>query len=211
MAATGIGLHTGTRVRLVLCGLVAALVGGCAGTPTEAVPTYLDPRSGLTIRTVATPLVFAREAPELAAYERDYVSVGAVEVDEMGRRIEYLQLCLWSTIDRARSGTPAPALPGAVRAVVEGRPREFAPLTHEPGTLGIGIPLLRPRSGYLGETWYRVSAEDLRALARQPPASIEVDTEAGTVRYGAWPGTTQAFAEFVATLPEPREPERPRR
>lgn len=192
-----------------LCLVAALLLGGCASTEPR-VSEYLDPQTAVTIRALVTPAVYAHDAPELAANARDYLSLGLVEVNNMGARKHYLALVSWSTIDRARAGAPAAAVPERVELDLGGRPRELTPVSHEPRSLGIGGTPFRPPSGYVGEAWYAVTPGDLRALAAAPASSIAVLTDAGRIVYGTWHAANAAIAEFVRDVPDAVTPE-PRR
>lgn len=180
--------------------LAAALVlGGCAAESTR-VREYLDPQTAVTIRMLASPVMYAHDAPELAANTRDYLSLGLVEVNNMGTRKHYLALISWSTIDRSRVG--AAPVPERFEIVLGGKPREFVPVSHEPRSLGIGGTPFRPANGYAGEAWYAVTPADLRALAAVPADSITLLPEAGRVGYRIWKAADAAVAEFARDIPD---------
>jgi len=184
-----------------LCLAAALLLGGCA-TENPRVTEYLDPQTAVTIRALATPVVYAHEAPELAANARDYLSLGLVEVNNMGVRKHYLALVSWTTIDRVRSSVPAAPVPERIELELGGRSREFAPVGHEPRSLGIGGTPFRPPSGYVGEAWYAVTPADLRALAAAPADSVALLQEGGRITYGTWHAANAAVAEFVRDIPD---------
>jgi hypothetical protein len=187
----------------------ALLVGGCT-TGDSRVSEYLDPQTAVTIRALAEPLIYAHDAPQLAANARDYLSLGVVEVNNMGARKHYLALVSWSTIDRKRAGVaPIPA-PERIEVAFGGSTREFPLVSHEPRSLGIGGTLYRPPSGYGGESWYAVTPAELRVLAATPPASIALFDESGRTTYLSWRGAGASLAEFVRDIPDTITPE-PRR
>ena len=177
------------------------VLGGCASEGPR-VTEYLDPDTAVTIRALGAPLNYAHAAPELAANARDYLSLGVVEVNNMGARKHYLALVSWSTINRERVGAPAAPVPERIAVMVGGRQREFKPVGHESRSLGIGGALFMPPSGYVGESWYAVTPADLRALAAAPPDTIEVEQESGRIDYEWWRGDRAALAEFVRDIPD---------
>ena len=178
------------------------LLGGCASGPTD-VHEYLDQQTAITIRVVSAPAIYAHDAPELAANVRDYLSVGAVELNNMGTRKHYLALIAWSTIDRKRPGVPPVTLPERIEIKLGGQDRQFELATHEPRSIGIGEPVLRPDIGYLGESWYQVTPADLRAFAEAPPESIELVGTELHLTYVSWHREDAAFQAFVAEMPNP--------
>lgn len=200
----------GLRAVLVAA-LAAGLLCGC-GAASPVTKEYLDPQTAVTIRAVATPAVFARDVPELAANVRDYLSLGAVELNSMGNRRYYLALIAWSTVDRSRIGAPPPPPAGQLQLTLGAKVRELSPATREPRSIGVGLPLFRPDKGYLGETWYAVTPAELRALAASPPAALELVDERGATSYALWREASAALADFVRDIPDTITPvnQRPR-
>jgi hypothetical protein len=186
-------------------GLAAAvfllLVAGCA-TDSPRVVEYLDPQTAVTIRTLATPILYARDVPELAANARDYLSLGIIEVNNMGARKHYVALVSWSTVNHANGATAPVPVPERFEMTLGGKSREFVPASHEPRSLGIGGMPFRPPSGYAGESWYAVTPAELRAFAAAPPETITLLQEQDRVGYRAWKAADAAVAEFVRDIPD---------
>jgi hypothetical protein len=179
----------------------ALLLGGCA-TEHAGVTEYLDPQTAVTIRALTAPAIYAHDAPELAANVRDYLSLGLVEVNNMGVRKHYLALVSWTTIGRSQRGVPAAPVPERVELEFGGKTRELAPVSHEPRSLGIGGTPFRPPSGYAGEAWYAVTPADLRALAATPAEALTLLQDSGPITYRTWRGADAAVAEFVRDIPD---------
>ena len=203
-------MNVRTLLRAVPTALFAAgLLSGC-GSEKPITREYLDPQTAVTVRTVATPYIFAHEVPELAANVRDYLSVGAVELNNMGGRTHYLALIVWSTVDRERVGVPQPALPEGLRITIGSQVRELTAATHEPRSIGIGAPVFRPPTGYRGESWYAVTPADLRALVTTPPATLELLDDQHPATYALWRDAAAALADFVRDIPDTITPENKR-
>jgi hypothetical protein len=175
-------------------------LAGCA-VQGSRVTEYLDPQTAVTIRAMSVPFVYAHEVPAIAANVRDYLSLGAIEVNNMGTRKHYLVLVSWSTVDRAGAHAGRAPLPERVAFTVGGRTLELAPVSHEARSLGIGEPPYRPPSGYVGESWYAVTPAQLRALSAAPPAEIALQQEADSETYVTWRGATAELEEFVRDIP----------
>jgi len=189
--------------RILMLSLFGVIIGGCATEKAATVNEYLDPETAVTIRAVTEPIVYARDAPELAANVRDYLSAGVVEVNNMGKRAYYLALVSWSTIDRSPRAAGRAPLPGRIEVTVGSRPLELTPVSHEPRRLGIGLPLFRPSHGYAGESWYALTVGDIRAIAGALPMSVDlVDDPAGRMSYPLWHDARRALVDFVHDLPD---------
>ncbi len=86
----------------------AWLLAGCQAPAPLPYTQQFDEHTGATVTTVASPIVYYADAPDLAVNARDYVSVWAFEVKENAVRRLYLACELWSTIDRTRVPGIAP-------------------------------------------------------------------------------------------------------
>jgi hypothetical protein len=177
----------------------ALLLGGCATGGSGAIE-HVDPRTGVTIRTMAAPFVYARDVQEAADHAGDYLSVGAVEVNEMGTHRHYLAVVPWTRTVRTGGGTPAAPRADRVALTLGGQRRELTLATHEPRSLGVNEPPYRPAWGYIGESWYVVTAADLRAFAAAPPGSIELMEDGRTMTYVTFNRADAALEDFVRDL-----------
>jgi hypothetical protein len=199
------------RRRAVLS-LTLLLLSSCATDRDIAAVESLDSNTGVTVRIVASPMVYAHEAPELAVNSRDYLSAGVVELINMDRRTQYLLLVAWTTVDRKRPGVRPLAAPDRISIAIAGRTREFSAPVRDPRALGVSAALLRPDTGYAGESWYRLSATDLKALAGDPPRRIDVlDDDTGTVGYALWRDESAAWRDFARDVPDASLSQDPRR
>jgi hypothetical protein len=190
------------RTARIMPVVLVALLGsaGCAGEGPR-VTEYLDPQTAVTIRAMSAPFVYAHEAPEIAANVRDYLSLGAVEVNNMGTRKHYLVLVSWSTVDRAGPHAGRAPEPERIELIAGSRALELAPVSHEARSLGIGEAPYRPPSGYVGESWYAVTPTDLRALSAASPAEIVLLQESDSVSYSIWRSAAEELEAFVRDIP----------
>jgi len=204
-------MPTALRTSLLLLASTV-LVAACAGEPERPAATeFLDPQTAMTVRVVAEPFTYAREVPELAANVRDYLYLGAVETNNMGHRSHYLAVVSWSTLDRKRVGVPPAELPDRLELSLGTLSREYPLKTHEARTIGVGTSILEPPAGYLGDSWFIVSAADLRAFAATPPASVDVLVGGVRQTYTLWKRADAALAAFVEDIPTEVKSAPPRR
>ena len=180
--------------------LAAVLCAGCA-TDDYQVNEFLDPQTGVTIRAMASPFVYVRDVNETADNGREYVSVGAVEVNTMGARKHYLAVVSWSRINQKPSGA---AVTGAehVMLMLGGKPRELIPVTQEPRSVGIREPPFRPEWGNLmGENWYVITPQELRAFAAATPDSIDLIENGRARKYVTMDRADASLRDFVRDFP----------
>jgi len=84
--------------------LLMAALASCASSQSP-VDQHLDPLTGVTVTRASAPIVFFRDNSALAAYARDYVYLGPLEVNRMGSHQYYLWLGIWSTMREGRDDT----------------------------------------------------------------------------------------------------------
>jgi len=68
----------------------------CTATPT--ITEVFDDETGVTISFSQPPLVFSRDTPGYGAYSRNFVQMGAIEVNRSGTLHYYLWLGVWNTV-----------------------------------------------------------------------------------------------------------------
>ena len=177
------------------------LLGGCATDGAGAIE-HVDPYTGITMRAMASPFVYGRDVQELAGHEVDCLSVGAVEVGQIGTRRHYRAVVPWTRTVRQTDGSRAVPHADRVAPTLGGERRELTLATHDPRSLGVNEPPYRPASGYLGKSRYAVTPADLRAFAAAPPGSLELAQDGRTMTYVPMSRADAALEEFIRDIPD---------
>jgi len=184
--------RSGAAASAVWLLITVGVVAGCA-TDSAKVSEYLDQQTGVTVRSMASPFIYSRGVREAANWS-DYISIGAVEVNTMGTRREYLAIVVFGyTVHKSVKG---------VGLTLGGQARDFPLAARDPLRLGIGRPPFRPPWGYDGEYWYLVAAEDLREFLAAPPDSIELVEAADSVPYFMFDRADEALKNFIRDIPD---------
>lgn len=171
--------------RLLLVGaLTVALLGACSSSA-PLVIERLDPLTGVTVTNATEPLVLYNDNSGYAAYARDYVYLGPIEVNNMGTRSYFLWLGIWSTmrdddsLARQRDGFESVV----IYADGEPLPLELEGWTLD--TIGVSQPVyVKPVAG-AADAYYRVTADQIRLIA----TARNVVLRAGLLRptsYNLW-------------------------
>jgi hypothetical protein len=189
------------RASLALTAVFVALGAGCA-TKGPTVSEYLDPHSGVTVRSMSSPFVYARDLDNANGDGRDFASVGAVEINEMGNRTYYLAAVSWSRVDQRSARAPRGEGADRLLLMTGNPPFELTSAMHDPRHLEIGVPPFRPVWGYyLGETWFEVTAGELREFAASLPRSIKWMQEGELRTYAAFENADAALRDFIRGIP----------
>lgn len=183
----------------------ACLLAGCQAPAPLPYTQQFDEHTGATVTTVAAPIVYYADAPDLAVNARDYVSVWAFEVKENAVRRLYLACELWSTIDRTRVPGIAPLpLPKQVNLRVDGIAVPLRVAGDDLPKIGLGrwpFPQAQHRDGHA--VYLRVSRDQLRALANADTATALalVTADGQTLDFALWRDGRAAVAQMLADLP----------
>lgn len=183
----------------------AWLLASCEAPAPMPYTQQFDEHTGSTVTTVAAPIVYYADAPDLAVNARDYVSVWAFEVKENAVRRLYLACELWSTIDRTRVPGIAPLpQPSQVTLRVDDIAVPLRVVGDDLQRIGLGhwpFPEAQHRDGHA--VFLRVSRDQLRALANaDATTALALGTADGqTLDFALWRDGRAAIAQMLADLP----------
>lgn len=178
--------------------LVLLALAGCAQRdlwPAER----LDPKTAVNVTLMATPWVFARSAPMLAAHARDYLNVGVMETNRMGERAYWLGVVSWSTIDRSPfSSADAIARPGRLKLGWQDQLLELAPAAGGRASAGLSAPAFTGPAERFADAWYPLTTADVLRLGAAAPVSVVlVQDDGAEVAYAAWQVDAAVMKEFL--------------
>ncbi|HWY96440.1 MAG TPA: hypothetical protein VNX69_14685 [Steroidobacteraceae bacterium] len=181
-------------------GLILALAtlsaSACANPPPRDPHEIFDEQSGNTLLVVPKPLVFARERRDVAAHERDYATLVAVEIDQSGKYSEYLLLYRWSTVDRRMS--PPPDLEaGELKILADGRIVDLTPLERVPIGLSQRRELHVPEHGDIVTHAYPIDVSTLRFIATSRELGVRMPQESLDTPFTIWEDGRSALGQFL--------------
>ena len=184
------------RLSSMTCFAVILIVG-CAGSSREnRIVQYLDGGSGVTVTSLAAPLVFFKDAPMLAANARDYLYVGPAELNRSGKHEVVLWMYFCSTIDR--NGAEDPGLPEHVILMLENTPMELIATGNRVNIRNWSYS--SPVAG--GQTVvYSLTRNQLRLLAKTGDTKILAAYADGSSKtFQAWGPEDPGFRQFTRYL-----------
>jgi hypothetical protein len=143
--------------------IAASLVAACASDP-PTIRESLDERTGVTFRRLDKPLILFSDNSALAAHARDYVYIGPVSINRMGRYNYYLWMGIWSTVASADPGGVHDSFESVV-LYVDGEPLPLEAAGWTPDALGLsGSAYVRPVASAT-DAYYPVTLDQIRMLA----------------------------------------------
>jgi len=149
--------------KTVLALLATLIAAGCA-SPAPTVRDKLDPLTGVTVTFSSTPLIMYRENPAQAAFARNYVHMGPIQVNRSGDYQYYLWLSIWNTMQAADQAEHRDSLESII-LFADGEPLLLEPAGWTPETIGTSEPVyLKPVASSV-DAYYRVTADQIRLIA----------------------------------------------
>ena len=93
------------RTHFLIALLAAAGLVAACGSSAPLLEETLDYGTGATLTRATAPVVLYHDNSGRAAYARDFVYLGPIEVNRQGRYTYFLWLGIWSTLDDASRWT----------------------------------------------------------------------------------------------------------
>ncbi len=143
---------------LLLIGLT-----GC-GTSAPISGEKLDPLTGVTVTFVKPPLILYRDNSSKAAYARNYVNMGPIQVNRSGIYRYYLWVGIWNTMQVAdmtehRDGFES------ILIFADGEPLSLQLAGWTPEAIGVSEPTYLKPVASAADAYYQVTADQIRLIA----------------------------------------------
>jgi hypothetical protein len=156
-------MNTQILQRTVIALIAACSVAGCASTE-PIVRDKLDSLTGVTVTFSSTPLILYRENPSQAAFARNYVHLGPIQVNRSGNYQYYLWLGIWSTMQTVNQAEHRDSLESII-LFADGEPLSLELAGWTPDAIGASEPIyLKPVASSV-DAYYRVTADQIRLIA----------------------------------------------
>ena len=143
--------------------VVMVLLAGCA-TSDSRLPSKMDPLTSVTITYSKAPLIFYRDESGRAAYARDVIHVGPLEVNRSGSYEYYLWLGVWHTMQDADAGAPRDGFESIV-VFADGEPLPLELAGWTPAAIGASEPVYLKPVASAADAYYAVTVDQLRVIA----------------------------------------------
>jgi len=186
---------------LVTTACLSILLMGCAiaGSP---VRSYVDERTAVSVTAQKHAMVFYHEDFQAGVNIYDFADLGAFEVNQSGKRHQYLCLILWSTL--ARTPEHQSRIEDAfVNLVVwaDDQPITFKRVTQNREMLLLGDEVFKRSTASVREGYYAVTAAQLSTLAAAKQLKIEpADQAQGETPYRPWRNERNSLAAFAEEI-----------
>ncbi|MDH3612425.1 MAG: hypothetical protein OES10_04015 [Gammaproteobacteria bacterium] len=158
----------------------------------------MDPLTTVTITYSEAPLVFYRDESGRAAYARDYVHLGPLEVNRSGTYRYYLWLGIWNTMQDADAGAPRDGF-DAIVVFADGEPMPLEISGWTAAAIGASESVYIKPVASAADAYYEVSVDQLRMIAEAKDLRLQ-STGPRRESYELWDSQAGAKAGLVEFL-----------
>ena len=181
-----------------LASLVTMLaLAACAATP-HTVNESLDPLTGVTVLSASAPLMLYRDNPSRAAYARNFIQLGPIEINRTGNYRYYLWLGAWSTMQPTGTTTAIAEL-DSITLFVDGEPFSIELAGSTPAAIGTSKPVyLKPVATSI-DAYYEVTIDQIRLISEASDIRLRT-TGTSPKEFQLWDSQQSAqrsIADFV--------------
>lgn len=179
--------------------IVVLLLAACGGS-TVLVADRLDPVMGVTVTSTTKPLVFYRDRSAQAAYAKDYVYLGPIEVNNMGQKNYFIWLGVWGSSDTVDRSSQMDDFESVV-VFADGEPLSLVVNGWTPESIGLSESTYVKPTASATDGYYRVTIDQIRLMAE----ARDLEIRAGSTRpqrYTPWESASTTSASMQAFLRE---------
>jgi hypothetical protein len=173
-------------------------LAACSSAP-SAPRAVLDEKTGVTINTVAKPLLFARVRTDISGFAHDYVMLVALESDNAGKYMQLFLLYRWPIAGGAepqQSGQPG----GELLIEADGHEIDLHALDRVPIGMTGSKQLFAPQGNDVATFAYRTDFETMRTIAMSHDLSVRMPQEPPDMPFAIWQDGRAALAQLVNQL-----------
>jgi len=149
--------------KYLTCLIAVAILIGCA-SPSPVINDKLDPLTGVTVTFNNTPLVLYRDNPSQAAFARNYVHLGPLQVNRSGAFQYFLWIGIWNTMQTASLAEHRDGFESIV-LYADGEPLSLELSGWTPEAIGASEPVYLKPVATSADAYYRVTADQIRLIA----------------------------------------------
>jgi len=175
------------------------LLAGCSSGG-SLLPSKMDPLTAVTITYSTAPLVFYRDESGRAAYARNYVHLGPLEVNRSGTYSYYLWLGIWNTMQDTSSGEQRDGFDSIV-VFADGEPMPLEISGWTPAAIGASEHAYMKPVASAADAYYAVTVDQLRVIAEAKDLRLQ-SSGPRAKSYELWDSQASAKAGLAAFLSE---------
>lgn len=170
---------------------------GCA-TTRGPVSETMDPLTAVTATFSNSPLIVYRDTPSRAAFSKQYVSIGPIEINKSGDYQYFLWLGIWTTLQTNDAGELQDGFDSVV-LIANGEPLLLDIVGWTPASINTSVPVYpKPFASSL-DAYYRVTADQIRLITQADDLLLRT-TGSSPIEFALWGDQQTARQDLDAFL-----------
>ena len=157
-------------LRNLIIVLMLSFLIGCAASP-ERPREILDPQTSATITYSSATMLLYRDVPAHAAYAKNLVSLGPLQVNQSGHYRYFLWLGIWNTNFKASEASGRDGFDSII-LFVDGEPLALEISGWTPSTIGASAPVYPQPVASALNAYYEVTVDQIRFIAEAKDLSL---------------------------------------
>lgn len=183
-------------------GLLLLLGIAACTSPSGLINEDLDPMTSVTVTSSNTPLVFYQDNPSQAAYARNYLHLGPIEVNHSGSYRYYIWISAWSTMQTADPSVQRDRLESII-VFADAEPLALDLAGWTPEAIGTSESVYVKAVASAAVAYYEVTIDQIRLIAgasdiRLSAGSVQPDSYASWDNQGTARKSMHAFLDYAA-------------
>ncbi|HEX2585895.1 MAG TPA: hypothetical protein VHL14_12235 [Steroidobacteraceae bacterium] len=179
--------------------MALSLLASACSTTRSGVRSWVDEKTAVTVTAQQRAMVFYRDDFQSGVNIYDFADLGAFEINQSGKRSQYLCLLLWSTV--ARSDEYQSKVEEDFSNLVvwaDDQPVTFKRLTQNRDMVHLGDQAFKRSTSNAHESYYEISLAQLATLAAAKTLRISPSNQAaGDSPYNAWRDDHAGLVAFM--------------
>lgn len=155
-------LHRSAINRIVSLVSILTLIGCASSSP--SVKEKLDTNTGVSVTFAEAPLILYRDNPSQAAFARNYVHLGPIQVNRSGSYRYYLWIGIWNTMQVADISSHRDGFESII-VFADGEPLTLDLKGWTPESIGTSEPTYLKPVASTADAYYEVTADQIRLIA----------------------------------------------
>lgn len=186
------------RLRLPLLAAALTVLASCASNPSSLTREFLDTGTGVTVTASQVPLVLYRDNPSAAAYARNMIHLGPIEINRSGEYRYFLWVAIWNTLQWEDD---FPSRDGFETIVItvdsESMALDVAGWT--PAAIDTSAPVYLKPVASASEAYYPLTVDQIRFIAQARDVTLRTTGNAPR-EFTLWSGQQGAREAMLAFL-----------
>lgn len=184
-----------SRVRTTTLIVVTPLLLIACATAAPVTEVF-DENTGVTVSYSQPPLMLSRETPGYGAYSRNFVQMGAIEVNRSGVLQYFLWLGIWNTVQTPTAADHRDWFESIV-VFADGEPLLLDVRGWTPDTIGVSNSVYNKPVASSVDAYFPVSLDQIRLIANARDIRLEA-VSASLKKFELWDDQRVAREDLLA-------------